>query len=66
MNEEIKINILELASELAHNDLVESVGDENKLFEDPTAGMTSYTEEAQDKFNELYDYYYTIIERCKL
>lgn len=66
MNEEIKINILELASELAHYDLVEMVGDENELFEDPTAGITSYTEEAQDKFNDLYDYYYTIIERCKL
>ena len=52
---DIKVNIVELASELAHADLVELVGDENKLFEDPTAGITTYNEPAQDKFNELYD-----------
>jgi hypothetical protein len=63
---DIKVNVLELASELAHKDLVEMVGDENKLFEDPTAGITVYTEHAQDKFNELYDYYYDVILNCKL
>lgn len=63
---EIKINIIELASELAHKDLVEMVGDENKLFEEPEAGITVYTEHAQDKFNDLYDYYYSIIESCTL
>jgi hypothetical protein len=62
----VTINILELASELAHKDLVDMVGDENKLFEDPLAGITSYTDEVQDKFNELYDYYYDVILNCKL
>ena len=66
MEQEIKINILELASELAHTDLVSLVGDENKLFEDPTAGITTYNDYAQDRFNELYDKYYDIILSCKL
>lgn len=63
---DIKVNVLELASELAHKDLVDMVGDENKLFEDPLAGITVYTDEVQDKFNELYDYYYDVILNCKL
>lgn len=63
---EIKINILELACELAHRDLVRMVENESDLFEDPTAGITNYTEDAQEEFNELYDYYYTIIEKNKL
>ena len=62
----VTINILELASELAHKELVDMVGDENKLFEDPLAGITVYTDEVQDKFNELYDYYYDVILNCKL
>lgn len=63
---EIKINILELACELAYRDLVRMVENESDLFEDPTSGITNYTEDAQEEFNELYDYYYTIIEKNKL
>lgn len=63
---EIKINILELACELAHRDLVRTVENESDLFEDPTDGVTNYTEDAQEKFNDLYDYYYSIIEDLKL
>lgn len=61
----VTVNIIELASELAHKELIEMVGDEDKLFEDPEAGITVYHEHAQDKFNDLYDYYYSIIESCK-
>ena len=63
---EIKINILELACELAHRDLVRMIGNESELFESSTDGITNYTEDAQEKFNELYDYYYSIIEEVKL
>lgn len=58
---ERKINIIEVASELAHLKLVEIVGDESLLFEDPEAAITSYTEEHQDTFNTLYDEYFDIL-----
>jgi hypothetical protein len=58
----VTINILELASELAHADLILHMhyGSVYKDGED----STTYTEEAQDEFNELYDKYYSIIESC--
>lgn len=58
---ERKINIIEAASELAHRDLVEIVGDENLLFEDPVACIQTYTDEHQDTFNDLYDEYYSLL-----
>lgn len=61
----ITINILELASELAHKDLVKQWGKSIQIYEDEKAEVTVYTEEAQDIFNYLYDKYYTIIEQCK-
>ena len=61
---DITINILELASELAHKDLVKW-GKSIQIYEDEKATVTVYTEEAQDIFNYLYDKYYTIIEQCK-
>jgi hypothetical protein len=62
---DIKVNILELASELAHKELIGWVSNESELFEDPEAGITNYTDYYQDIFNELYDKYYSIIESCK-
>jgi hypothetical protein len=58
----VTINIVELASELAdlqmeeHRPVMEinTIEDEN--------GCITYTEEAQDIFNDLYDKYYAIIE----
>lgn len=58
---ERKINIIEAASELAHKKLIEVVGDENLLFEDPQASITTYTDEHQDTFNVLYDEYYSLL-----
>jgi hypothetical protein len=63
--EEIRINILELASELAHRELVENFGESIKIFEDEQAGITHYTDEAQDIFNDLYDKYFHLIESFK-
>jgi hypothetical protein len=63
--ENITINKLELASELAHKELENNWSDSIQIWEDETAGITVYTEEAQDIFNEYYDNYLTLIESCK-
>jgi phenylalanine-4-hydroxylase len=66
-----KINVIELASNLAERDLsnfMSMLSDEqyNKKFPNGTYIETedeiTYTEEAQDLFNEFYDEHLTIIE----
>ena len=64
MNENIKINKLELASELAHIKLLDNWSESIKIYEDEDAGITNYTDEAQDIFNEYYDDYLNLIETC--
>ena len=61
----ITINIVELASELADMDLRENWKDSIKIYE-VDDDETSYTEEAQDVFNDLYDTYYSIIANAKV
>ena len=63
--ENITINKLELASELADRELQSEWRDSIKIWKDETACITVYTEEAQDIFNELYDEYLSLIESCK-
>ena len=63
--ENITINKLELASELANLKLQSEWRDSIQIFEDETASVTVYTEEAQDIFNEYYDNYLTLIESCE-
>ena len=63
--ENITINKLELASELANLKLQSEWRDSIQIFEDEAASVTVYTEEAQDIFNEYYDNYLTLIESCK-
>ena len=58
---ERKINIIEAAAELAHKRLVEIVGNEDLLYEDPQAGILMYTDEHQDTFNDLYDEYFDLL-----
>jgi hypothetical protein len=60
--ENITINKLELASELAHERLVDNWSESIKIYEDEDAGITNYTEEAQDVFNDYYDDYLHLIE----
>lgn len=63
MGDVIMTNKLELASELAHRMLVIEWGDRSEsIYEDDTAGVTVYTENAQDIFNDYYDMFLTIIE----
>lgn len=59
MNEIVKINALELASELAHMELLDSWRDSIIIYKDDDE--THYTDEAQDVFNDLYDKYLSYI-----
>jgi hypothetical protein len=58
--------LLELASNLAHErTLCESsdiCNDEDDMYVDPSAESTIYKEEIQDRFNEWYDYYLSMIK----
>jgi hypothetical protein len=55
------INIVEVASELAHRDLNRMVENELDLYTTDDNGDLRYKEKYQDIFNELYDEYYSII-----
>lgn len=62
----ITVNILELASELAHKDLVNQWGEtRGGMYKDENAEVLEYCEEAQDLFNDLYDEYETLILSTK-
>lgn len=67
MNEEVKVNIIELACELAHTRTLYESGDicnnEDDMFENPTDTIQVYKEEVQDRFNNWYDYYLSEIEK---
>jgi hypothetical protein len=68
----ITVNILEVASELADKDLILSYGDEGAKYRFPNGIITdledgtSYTEEAQDFFNNRYDYWYDFLWDLKI
>lgn len=66
MSEVIKINKLELASELAEIRLVNGWSDSIVIYNDDPNGDTYYTEEAQNVFNRLYDEFLELIEKCKI
>lgn len=66
----IKINVLELASELADlavrreicdNESIEEEDGQWELIYIKNGNVINYTEKAQDNFNILYDYYYNTI-----
>jgi hypothetical protein len=62
----VKINIVELASELADLDLENNWMDSIKVWVEDENEDLVYTEEAQDIFNDLYDKYYGLIDRNKI
>jgi hypothetical protein len=62
---EVLINAVELASELASADLESNFGDSMNLYKEED-DETTYTEQAQDIFDELYDHYMSIIESTKV
>jgi hypothetical protein len=62
----ITINALELASELAHEKLNAEWSESIKIYEDEESEVLTYTDEAQDIFNEWYDHYLNKIEECSI
>jgi hypothetical protein len=61
----VTVNILELASDLAHNELETLFNEEAVVIYKEDEDTFVYTDEAQEVFNELYDKYYTIIDQMK-
>jgi hypothetical protein len=65
----VKVNILELASNLAEKAMIDemiangSISNESEAYVEETEESTRYTEEAQDVFNRWYDYFYDEILR---
>lgn len=60
----VTINIIELASELADMELNKYFEySSNAIYVENDDEITTYTEEAQDIFNDLYDKYYSMIEQ---
>lgn len=64
---EITIDLLETASELAHEVVCAKFeDDDNDIYEVVTNTITSYTKEAQELFNEWYDHYYNLLLNLKI
>lgn len=62
----IKINILEVASELANREVEKYFNfDAEKIYEWVSDDESRYTEQAQDIFNDLYDVYYDLLLNLK-
>jgi len=63
----IQINILEVASELAHEIVCAKFEDDSaEIYNDVSDDVSNYTEKAQDVFNEWYDHYYDFLKRLEL
>ncbi len=60
----ITVNIVELAAELAQNELEKNT-ELTEIWINDGNDCLIYSGPAQDIFNDLYDYYYSIIEKCK-
>jgi hypothetical protein len=67
---EVRINSIELASELAHSRTLYESGDicsnEDDMYQDINAEVLMYTEEIQDRFFHWYDYYLGEINKCSI
>lgn len=61
----ITINIIEAASELANNEL-ESFYQGEIYLTDENDEETTYTDEAQEVFDELFDKYYLLLENISI
>ncbi len=63
----MKLNLVELASEMAetmlNNVTLQSGKTYTSLYVEDENGNTSYTEEAQDLFDDYYDYIYELLTK---
>jgi hypothetical protein len=66
LNMEIRINLLEAASELAHEIVCAKFEDDDNLIHMEDSDGIYYTEEAQEMFDEWYDHYYNLLLIIKL
>ena len=62
---EVTINAVELACILAEEELNDNHGDYMQIYVDDDED-TTYTDEAQKMFDELYDYYMELINGTKV
>lgn len=63
----VKINIVELASELADLELAKHFEYSSIcVWQEDDNECLVYTEEAQEIFNDLYDKFYSLIDRLKV
>ena len=63
---EITVNLLEVASELAHEMVCARFDDDQSaIYVSVTDAISYYTDDAQDYFNEWYDHYYDFILNLK-
>jgi hypothetical protein len=62
----MRINPIELASELAHVATQRSLSivDSVEMYIEDENGTHVYKDDIQDEFNDWYDYYLTMIENC--
>lgn len=63
---EIKINIVEVSTELAHKEVEKHFNyDATKIYEWVTDDESKYTDHAQSIFDEQYDYFYEFLDNLK-
>lgn len=63
---EVTINLSDIASLLAHEIVCAKFEDDDNLIHVEDADGIYYTEEAQELFDEWYDYYYKLINNLKI
>ena len=62
----ITIDLMEVASELAHEIVCAKFEDDaNEIYDNATDTITVYSEKAQILFDEWYDYYYNFLFNLK-
>ena len=61
--ENVTLNKVELASDLASDRLEDEF--KGQIYDDPTAVIAVYTDEAQEVWNEYYGRYLELIENCQ-
>ena len=70
----ITINIIDVSCQLAHISAFEDmkreglIDNEDEMIcnADDEEDVAIYTEKAQDVFNDWYDFYYDLIEKCEI
>jgi hypothetical protein len=67
---DVLVNIVELASELAHNRTLYESGDicnnEDEMYVKDNPDCLIYKDEIQERFNNWYDEYFTIISNLAM